>query len=285
MKLKNKLPFIREHRTYCGEQYMTVRLFQYTEEQRAGCKKKRRRREKITPPKQMDLNDRNQKRNFVELLNANFTENDCIAHLTYAPGIEPQTEAEDIRNVENWLARVNYHRKKIGLPPVRRVWVMEGGNISEKTGQRTRFHHHVVISGGLDRDLMERLWKVGRGKNAKPLGFANVDRLQPGENGLEALGKYLMKAPRGVRRWRASKNLIRPERTTNDNKYSNRKLRKLCESGEVYDRTYWERKYPGYTLAGGADTAIDADPPDDLNSNWRVYARLRKISHSAPAAA
>ncbi|MCD8355883.1 MAG: hypothetical protein LUE11_04850 [Clostridia bacterium] len=275
--MKNSLPFIRENRTYCGTEFMTVNLFQYTEEQQSACRKKRKRREKLTPPKQMNLNDRNQKRYFTELVNANFTEEDIVIHPTYDPKFMPKIEEEDIRNVENFLRRVNYARKKAGLPPMKRIWIPEGGTISKRTGKKTKYHHHIIMSGGLDRDLVESLWKTGKGKKAVSLGFANADRLKPGENGLEILTKYLSKAPRGSRRWRPSKNLTKPERTTNDHKYSNRKLRKLCESGEVYDRTYWEKKYPSFTLAGAAETAIEADAPDEMNGNWRVYAKLRKI--------
>lgn len=275
--MRNSLPFIREHRTYCEKEYMTVNLFQYTEEQQSACGKKRKRREKLTPPKQINLNDRNQKRYFVELVNSNFTADDTIIHLTYKPEFMPETEEEDFRNVENFLRRVNHDRKKAGLPPMKRIWIPEGGTISKRTGKKTKFHHHIIMSGGLDRDAVEKQWKTGRGKKAVSLGFANADRLQPGENGLEILAKYLSKAPRGSRRWRPSKNLTKPERTTNDHKFSNRKLRKLCESGEVYDRTYWEKAYPGFTLAGAAETAVEADAPDEMNGNWRVYAKLRKI--------
>lgn len=267
--MKSALPFVRQNRIRCGKEWLYVELFQYTEEQRNMCRKKRKKREKLTPPKQIDLNEKRARRYFVQLANANFqTGIDLKLDLTYAPGNIPVSLEEDERNVRNFLRRINYARKKAGLEPAKRIWVPTGGQISARTGKPTKIHHHILISGGMDRDEIEKLWK---------LGTANCDRLQDSETGCEAFSRYIFKQGNRLRRWRPSKNLEKPIRTSNDNKYSIRKLRRICESGEVFNPEYWEKSYPGFRLAGASDMAISADAPDEFNSNWRVYAKLRRL--------
>lgn len=285
---KRALPFIREHRTYCGEKYMTVELFRFTEEQIYASRKKRTRREKVSAPKQRNLNNKRAKRYFLHLVNTNFTERDVIIHLTYANQPESREEAQKI--VRNYLRKLARARKKLELSPLKYILVTEGGDLNPKTGKVTRLHHHIIVNGGMDRDELELLWNrkpVNLEKARKDreyretlrgtmLGYSNTRRLQPGENGLEALAKYLTKDPKGKKRWSASQNLKKPERVTRDHHYSCRNYQKVCSQGEIYTREFWEKKYKGYTLAGSAEIAVEAEAPDDMN-DWRVFAKLRKI--------
>lgn len=288
----NSLPFTRERRTYCGETYLTVSLFKYTGEQEQGVRKPRKRREKVSTPKQKALNNKNAKRYLMELINTNFTGEDQIIHLTYGPGNQPESKEAAEKQLSSWLRKVRRVRAKRGLPPLKYICVTEGGDYSERLGRPTKIHHHVIVNGGIDRDELELLWNtkpVKLDKAAKDpeyratlertmIGYANTRRLQPGENGLEALAKYLSKDPKGKKRWTSSQNLEKPVRITRDRHYSNRRYEKACSGGEIYDREWWEKHYKGYTLAGASEIAVEAEAPDEING-WRVYAKLRKINN------
>lgn len=287
------LPFTRERRTYCGDTYMTVSLFKYTGEQEQGARRPRKRKERVSTPKQKALNHKNAKRYLMELINTNFTERDQVIHLTYGPGNQPESKEEAEKTAANFLRKVRRAREKKGLSPLKYILVTEGGDISERTGKMTKLHHHIVINGGMERDELELLWNtkpVRLDKAAKDqeyraklertmIGYANTRRLQPGENGLEALAKYLSKDPKGRKRWTSSQNLDKPVRVTRDRHYSNRNYEKSCSGGDIYSREWWEKHYKGYTLAGASEIAVEAEPPDDING-WRVYAKLRRTNEN-----
>lgn len=291
--MKKGLPFIREHRTYCGRQYMTVDLFQHTSEQDEASRKRRKRKEQVSAPKQRNLNDKRARRYLGQLLNTNFGAGDIHMVLSFKPGQVPESREAADKLVTNYLRRVDWRRKKLGMEPMKRVVIAEGGDISPRTGRATRFHYHIVLSGGISREDLELMWNTKRinwkkldagGEQARRyreelgktlIGWANSKSLQPGENGLEQLANYLSKDPKGKRRWSASKNLEKPVRTTNDSKYTCRAFEKRCTSGEIYTRAFWEKKYPGWTLAGSEQFAVEAEAPDDFN-NWRIFAKLRR---------
>lgn len=279
--------FCRERRTYCGSEYMTVDLFQYSQSAQEAARAPRRRRERVSAPKQKNLNDKRARRYFMQLLNANFGAGDYHVSLTYSQDRLPDTMEQAKRDARNYLRRVDRLRKKRGLPPLKYILVTEG-TVRKGTGKLVRLHHHIVVNGGLSRDEMEILWTEQRinWKRAaedadyragiQKIGFANCDNIQPGENGLEALAKYLAKDPAGKKRWSCSQNLDKPIAVKNDHKYSVRKLENVSRSGEVYDRDFWEEHYPGWTLAGAADIAVEAEPPDEWN-NWQIFAKLRRL--------
>lgn len=287
--------FIRERRTYCGTHYMTVDLYQYTEAAQQAARAPRRRREKVSAPKQKNLNDKRARRYFIQLANANFGPGDFHVSLTYSPGYLPDSEEAAKREAKNFLRRVDRRRKKLGLPPLKYILVTECG-IKKATGCPVRIHHHIIMSGGftpdgrelLTRDDLELMWTRERvnwkraerdlkyRQSVRRIGFVNTDRLQPGENGMEALCRYLTKDPAGKKRWSCSQNLEKPVQTTNDSKYSIRKLEGYASSGAIWDTEFWEKQYPGYTLAGAPDMALEVTPPDDVN-NWIIFAKLRKV--------
>ncbi len=142
----------------------------------------RRSRSKPTTAAQKKLNQRHREEKLVRLLHANFTPDDLEIHLTYT--VQPESEEEAARNARNYIRRIQRMRKKAGLPPLKYIVVTERGG---KTG---RYHHHITISGGLDRDAVEAAWG---------LGYANSRRLQFTETGLAGLGHYIVKSPSAKR--------------------------------------------------------------------------------------
>ena len=287
--------FIREQRTTCGKRkdFMTVELFQYTEAAQTAVRRRpRKRRERVSAPKQKNLNEKRARRYFIQLVNGNFGADDYHVSLTYSPDTIPESEEAAKREAKNFLRRVEYRRKKLGLSPLKYVLVTECG-ISKRTGKLVRVHHHIIMSGGIPRDDLELMWtkdridwkKIERDpesrKSIRRIGFVNCDRLQPAENGMEALCRYLTKDPARKKRWSCSQNLEKPERAVNDTRYSMRKLERLAGSGVIWDREFWEKQYPGYTLAGVPELALEITPPDDMN-NWIIFAELRRTDQSPP---
>lgn len=267
--MKKRKNFIREKKIYCGD-YLEVDIIPKTIDERVR-KGKRNTKKKISAPKQKRLNDKNARRYFVQLINTNFNEDDFHVHLTYSDDELPETEEHAEKEVRNYIRRIDYRRKKEGLPPTKYVLVTEG--TIEKGGDNlVRIHHHMFISGGLDRDTIESLWRRRRRKGekeGKKIGYANCDRLQPDEFGLEALGRYVMKKPQGRKRWSSSQNLDKPYMLPNDHKYSKREVERIAKD-HIEDRFYWEKKYPGYFFT-------DCKAEYNELTGWSIYLKLRKI--------
>lgn len=221
---------VREKKYKCGN-YLEINIYHISKKEQ---KKSRKRKKKESRKEQKNLNDKNAKKNFRRLLNANFDNNDYVLHGTFNKEFRPKNEDELRKYVTNYLARVKRRRKKLGLPELKYVYVIE-------MGERGAIHVHIVMSGGNVegyRNIVEDLWKGGR---------VNADRLQLDEFGLKDLASYLTKDPKGKKRWSSSRNLIHPEPLINDYKYSYRKLWELATNqGE---RTMIEKLYPGYTLS------------------------------------
>lgn len=259
--------FIREKKIYCGD-YLEVDIVPRTESEKSQ-RGKRSRKKKVSAPKQRNLNDKNARRYFNQLLNTNFVEGDLHVSLTYSNRFLPATLEEAEKEARNYIRRIDYRRKKEGLSPVKYVMITEFRTKEE--GVPVRIHHHIVMNGGLDRDTVEDAWRRRRQKGekkGKKIGIANTNSLQPDEFGIEGLSRYLMKNPKGKKRWSSSQNLEKPWTRTNDHKYSRRGVQKIVKNCE--GRDFWEKKYQGYWLT-------DYTPYYNDITGWSIYLKLRKI--------
>jgi len=268
--------YIREKKIYCGKNYMEVDIYSYTNNQHRRVKGKRSKKKKESLPAQRNLNDRNARRKLVQLGETNFGRNDISLTLTYSDDMLPDSIEGAEKEVENYIRRVRRRRKKEGLEDLKYILVTsyrEEGPEDNKVP--VRIHHHILMNKGLDRDIVEDLWRKRRRageKEGKPIGFANADRIQPDRNnGIAALLTYLAKNPSGKRRWTCSQNLIRPESRTNDHKYSRRKVARMAM--EPLDIDYWERQYPGWTIA---DPIYDYEQKYNDFTGWSIYLKLRR---------
>lgn len=260
---------IREKKIYCGENYLEVDIYPYTETR--NRKGKRSKKEKVTCTKQIKQNDKKAKRYFTQLINSNFSQNDIHLTLTYKDKYLPSTVEDAEKMAKNYLRRVSYKRKKDGKEPLKYILVTE--TQYDKDGETpVRIHHHIVMNGGLDRDEVEDLWKAGRGSKAEYIGTVNADRLKPDTNGLAALAQYLMKYPKGKRRWHQSKNLKKPMKRTNDSKFSRRQVEKMSKA--PCDPEYWKKKYPGWTVS--EDYGYRAIYND--HTGWSIYLKFQRDS-------
>lgn len=258
--------FVREQRHVCGDNYMEIDLYPISEREKGASLSAKRRQ--ASSRIQQNLNARNARRYFIQLLNANFTESDIHWTGTYDDAHLPDSIEQADHDLELFLRRVRSQSRKRGLPAPRFIavteWREEGDSLPA-----VRVHHHVVLSCGLSRDELERLWY--RGKDKERLGITNADRLQFDRESLERLANYLTKYTNRKRRWRQSRGLEKPQRPRpNDGKYTRRQLERLVTSGAVFDSEFWRRKYQGWEIN-------DITPiQNDVTKEWSIYLKLRR---------
>ena len=262
---------IREKVIRCGPYgkkapFIEVEIYPNTE---PFIKMPRRMKYTVSAPKQKTFNDKRAIRYLFQLIKTNFTSKDFRIDLSYSNKFKPRTEKEMLNMIRNYIERINRKRAKRGLKEADYICVNEYG---KKNG---RIHHHLLISGGLDRDEMEALWcdRKRKGKKERePLGYANCDRLQFNQDGIEGLSIYITKDMRqeevtegqisiddllgikkkGKRKWMQSKGLKKPWFTApSDKEYSRKKVLEIVnrhapDSQAV--KSIFEHKYKGYCL-------------------------------------
>lgn len=152
---------------------------------------------------QRNLNDRHAREYVERLINQNFDDNDIWITLTYDDMHLPPDGDIDaaIKNVQRYIRRVNYQRKKRGLTNCKYVYVTE-----YNPDEEIRWHHHLVMDGALDMDTVEKCWKNGSRNE--------VRRLEKDENGLSGMANYIVKEKKRIRsekRWNSSQGLKNPD--------------------------------------------------------------------------
>lgn len=200
-------------------------IFGYRDRIRANQAQKQ-----VTPETMRRVNLANAKRKIVQLADANFTEEDIHLTLTYE---NPPTYSQCQKDVQNFLRTVKRRREKQGLVPMKYIYVIE----DDQDGIKKRIHTHILMSGGMDRHELEKLWARG---------YANADRLQPTERGLEQVARYLVKSQRSRRKWCCSKNLKKPQVRVSDCKLSNSKVKRIARSLPNEAKEIMRKAYPGY---------------------------------------
>ncbi|MBS6063661.1 MAG: hypothetical protein KH972_07320 [Peptostreptococcaceae bacterium] len=268
--------FIREKKIYCGENYLEVDIYPLCEFQLEKKKNKRSKKEKVSITAQKNLNDKNARRKFIQVAETNFTEKDLSVTLTYDEENLPSSIEEAEREVQNYIKRIKRRRKKEGLEDLKYMLVTSSREIIENGEEKpVRIHHHILMNGGLDRDIVEDLWRRRKRKGekaGKKIGYANADRIQPNSNtGIVALCTYLVGNPTQKRRWTCSQNLTRPTQRTNDYKYSRKRVIQYATHNP--DFSIWEKLYPGYYIA---DKDNGYEPVYNDYTGWSIYLKLRK---------
>ena len=277
--------FVRQKTIDCGESYREIDIYNYSMTQKQFARKKRSKKEKLSSPKQKDLNDKNAKRYFTQLGNLNFGDDRTALHSTHTYNDEnlPSTIEEAEKIVSNYLRRLNYRMIKEGLPALKYILVT-AYRVAKDGETPVRIHHHIIMSGGLPREVIEDMWTNDRinwkkykndaeyRNSLKRIGYVNADRLQPGDTGITALCVYLATQPGGKKRWSSSRNLKRPEGRNNDTRYSRREVEKIVRACE--GREFWEKEYPGWTLT---DDTYGVNYEYNEITGWAIYLKLRKI--------
>ena len=203
----------------------------------------RKAKSQMTREAQQKANEARSRMRLIQLVEANFGEEDVAVGLSYA-GEAPTPERIDM-DLVNFFAKIRRRRKARGLPELKYVASIGGDEMPAPGYSGKRPHVHVFMNGGMDRDEIEQLWGHG---------YANADRLQPGNDGLAGIATYLTKQiqdrPRrkGVKRYRTSRNLTQPVKRSRDAKMPNARVRRIAYDFQTYAKDTMEKLYPGYTL-------------------------------------
>ena len=273
--------FYREKKTDCGN-YREIDIIPRTDNAERAVKGKRGKRKKVTEPKQKDLNDKNSKRYLVQLGNGNFGIGDLHVSCTYDNDHLPDNVEDAVKNVDNYLRRIAYRRGKLGIEPLKYILVTEYGYQKDDETKLVRVHHHIIMNGGLDRDEVEMMWTNQRinwkryekdpeayRNTVKKMGWVNADRLQINENGIEALCKYVVKNPKGKKRWSSSRNLERPvQQPPADHKHSKKKVEELAKSTDA-GKEYFQKQFPDFDI-------VEVKPEYYEETGWHIYIKAWK---------
>lgn len=217
--------------------YRTVRIYPVF----GGAKKgKRGRRRKPSSEVQELLNQKNREEELNQKILANFDENDLEIGLGFWDEFLPEDYNGALRLLQNFLRRVKYYRKKNNLGELKYIACIEKG---EKNG---RWHYHIILNGGIDRDKLEELWGMG---------YAHTYRLEFDEEGIKGLAKYTVKETETeaarvdgkVHRYLCSRNLKKPGVKERDGRVSRKTVTKI-RTGVISEREI-EKMYPGYYVS------------------------------------
>lgn len=222
--------------------------FTRTQAERAGAKR--------TSNAQRNLNDKNARKRVERLINANFTEGDYWITLTYDKKNLPEDIKEALKNMKNFIRRINYRRKREGLEKAKYIYVTEW---SDK--KKIRCHHHLIMDSGLTMDVVEKLWKCGKRNN--------VRRVSPDEDGLSGLAGYITKDPEGSKRWCGSTNLKQPEERKNHRDFTEGRVKKIADGREdlqeILEKKHKNMEYIRHEIRY-----------NEINGKFYIYARMRE---------
>ncbi|MBQ8248270.1 MAG: hypothetical protein IJY93_00090 [Clostridia bacterium] len=268
-----------------------IELNMMTEGRRAYYNSARARgRRYLTSPKQAQLNDKHAWLYLGRLIDMNFGKGDYLLSLTYDDRFLPATVEDAKKDFDRFIGKLKKLYKAHGI---KCEYIMVMSYQSNKDGEPTRLHFHVVLRGGVNRDDVEALWrtpdKAGRCKPGEEwkrfgehLGYSNCDNVQIDGNGLAAHCAYLAKQPReGIaRRWYCSVGLKKPYTyAPRDDKYSMADLKEIAErNADAVDVGFWERQYPGWTVCDNREYAYTCVQSEFSGVSIRV--KLRKLTEA-----
>lgn len=209
-----------------------------------------RTKEKKTRKAQGDLNDRNARKYFTRLVCTNFKSGDYWCTFGYSNDPKTWEEAEKI--IKNYIGRLNYRRKKLGLPNTKYIYITEFGS-------KGRAHHHVIMDNLLSRDMVEDVWKHGKRNQ--------VRRLEEDDFALTGLATYLSKDPKGRKRWKSSRGLKKPKITESYSKFRKRRVIKMVKDQNRIEQEL-KKEYPKLEF-------LDVDVRHNgINGLFYIYARM-----------
>lgn len=220
---------------------------------------------------QKNLNDKNARVYVERLINRNFGDGDIWITLTYDDEHLPPDGDIDaaIKNMQNYIRRVNYQRAKRNLPNCKYVYVTEYSPQEE-----IRWHHHIVMDGALDMDTVEKCWKQGRRNE--------VRRLEKDENGLSGMANYIVKEKERVKsekRWNSSQGLANPDIRVVYSKRPDAAHGNYKKIGSYVDRMVKDQEsirdqmckwYPDFDFTNAAVYY------NDFNCMFYIHGRMRK---------
>lgn len=167
-------------------------------------------RQNVTPEKMKAYNDIQAKKKCRRLIAKNFIPGDSYLTLKF---FENKTEDEANREVDNFLRRLRYYRRKHGMDELKFIGCIECGK------QGKRWHGHFVVNK-IALEVVSALWKCGS---------IHIEPLYE-DGGFKDLANYIRKDVTGKKRLKQSRNLEQPDENVREMK--KKEIREI-ESGEV----------------------------------------------------
>ncbi|MBS5794955.1 MAG: hypothetical protein KIC92_09460 [Clostridiales bacterium] len=243
---------------YCGK-YLEIDIIPTLEEKQIS---KNGKKVFLTPDKQKNLNDKNARRYFCQLLNTNFNSNDLHITLTYNDYFMPSSYDEANKIAYNYIRRLKNKYKKQNKE-LKYVLVTE--YTTEETEGEIRIHHHIILNKIFADDLYTKMWS----NKKKPIGRSKSYKLDFNETGIEGLAKYLTKNKGQKKRWSCSQNLDKPFIRERKIRLSKTKVSKLVF--DINNKGIWEIDNKGYIYTDSNSVY------NEITGLWHFYIRMRKI--------
>lgn len=254
VKQLNKGMVYATKEVYAGEQLEVEVYPEFTKKQLEELEKKNKVKKEIKDKN----NDKKARKEFTRLANHNFHNGDYWLTLTYSNENYPADIDEAVKNMHNYIRRVNRARKKEGLDNAKYMYVTEW-----KEGKNgVRCHHHILINKGLGMDKLEELWTKGRRNQ--------VRKLKKDEYGLTGMANYLTKSPQGKKRWCSSRNLEKPVVRKNHYKFKRSKVNKIVQDFRGTICQVMESMYKNYIFT---DSKLYLN---EYNNGFYIYTRMRR---------
>lgn len=230
--------YVRE-RTVTAGKYKEVKFYNLTTEE--SPRHRKRVRKKLSTPKQVKQDWKHAREYAVQLVNANFGKGDLLIDLTYET--EPPDRERAEKDVMNYVNRLKTLYRKAGLP-FKAFWVTGGGHPRKEGEGLTRIHHHLIVTGGISRELVEDKWQSGRAQCSRA-------KIQQGEFGLEPRTLYMVSPSHSskekhAKRWHSC-GLKKPTEIIDDNRYNLIDMNRLGKAiREERAAGYINRNYKGW---------------------------------------
>lgn len=189
------------------------------------------------------VNRRRKMREVSRLVNLNFDRSSWMIVLDYDDGMYPDSMEQAKKDVQNFIRRLRSIFRRADA-------VLKYVYATERGCETGRTHHHLIISGGVAKDVILAVWRKSKRCFAEHLEFS--------ENGYSDLAVYTAKKQeRWERSYTTSKNLIRPEPMPDEDAEARRInrafTRSTCEDLCAHNLTRAQLldMFPGFKVVDG----------------------------------
>lgn len=204
------------------------------------------------------VNERRARMRLDRIIQHNFQEYD-----SYVIGLDYEVEPTREQAEKDRAAFVRGLRKLYKDAGIELKWLAVTPWLT-KTGRPVkRLHHHLVITGGVNEKAIRELWM--KRKN----GRIHLDPLQPDNNGVTGLSRYLSAHLHGTKRWTGSRNLEEPPVIYPKRHMGKSRAYKLAMDYEAA-RTIFENQHKDYTFV-----SMEVRFSEYVDGAY-IYARMRR---------
>lgn len=151
--------------------------------------------------KQKEINEFKKRRRLLWLFCENFKNGDKWITLTYSKGKRPDSMKEAEQDRRKFIRKLRDYYKKLGIPFVYMAMT--------ERGERGGLHHHIVIRGNVDYNIIAKAWEHNGGWQAKTIGVDNIGGFT---DDILNVGKYFVKgrSEKSEKSYTKSNNLRQP---------------------------------------------------------------------------